>query len=401
MFVARQPIFDRAFKLVGYELLYRATARAAAERATASDARSTPVGALLSFGLETLTGGRKAFIPIANALLAETRLDDLAPDRWTIELSASQHLDADALAAAHVLRTKGFTIALEDYSANAAHSPLVEVAQVVKVDVQGRTREQLAELIAPLKQRKADLLAERIDGAEVHTVCMDLGFSFFQGIYFSRPEIVRRKELPAGMVAVARLMNLVADPNTHERKIEEAFRADPGLSFKLLQIANSAAFGTSGISTIGQAVRLVGREPLHRWLAALFVSSTPQKTGIDSELVLTALQRGWLCEKMAVNSGRQAQAGSLFLAGLLSNFDAILGISIPELLRRVHVADEVAAALLGKEGPFTPYVTVATAFVQGDFDKVEELASLMGVLDDLPGWFAEASMWARGMLKLS
>ena len=70
VFVARQPIFDRAFKLVGYELLYRATARAAAERATASDARSTPVGALLSFGLETLTGGRKAFIPIANALLA-------------------------------------------------------------------------------------------------------------------------------------------------------------------------------------------------------------------------------------------------------------------------------------------------------------------------------------------
>ena len=114
VFVARQPIFDRAFKLVGYELLYRATARAAAERATASDARSTPVSALLSFGLETLTGGRKAFIPIANALLAETRLDDLAPDRWTIELSASQHLDADALAAAQVLRTKGFTIALED-----------------------------------------------------------------------------------------------------------------------------------------------------------------------------------------------------------------------------------------------------------------------------------------------
>jgi EAL and modified HD-GYP domain-containing signal transduction protein len=397
VFVARQPIFDRRFKLVGYQLLYRTTARAAAGP---PGSQSSPVAALLSFGLETLTGGSRAFVPLSHDLLTSAELDELAPDRWTVELSAKQAADADTMAAASVLRTKGFTVALDDLPAGDDASPLLDVAQIVKIDVAGRSKDAIAAAIAPLKLRKIELLADKVDSAESHTTCMDLGFSYFQGLYFSRPEIVRRRELPVGMVAVARLMNLVADPNTHERKLEEAFRADPGLSFKLLQIANSAAFGTSGIATIGQAIRLVGREPLHRWLAALFVSSSPQKTGVDSELVLTALQRGWLCEKMAMNSGRAGQASSLFLAGLLSNFDAILGITIPDLLRRVHVSEEVTAALLGKEGPLTPYVEVAKAFVQGDFDKVEELASLMGVLDELPGWFAEASTWARGMLKL-
>ena len=403
VFVARQPIFDRRYKLHGYELLYRPTARATAagDADTTHMSSVTLVNAVLSIGLEVLTGGTRAFVNFPRELLLSHEFEVLHPDRWTIELLETVACDDDTLAACKVLRTKGFTLALDDFVAGEEYGPILELAQIVKIDVLGRTREDIAAQIATLKKYKVILLAEKIDNSDTHTLCRELGFDLFQGYYFSRPEVVQRRDLPPAMVAVVRLMNLVVDPSTHERALEEAFRADPGLSFKLLQIANSAAFGTSGIATIGQAIRLVGRGSLHRWLALLLVSAAPRKNGVDVELVLTALQRGWLCEKMATNSGRQAQASSLFLAGLLSNFDAILGLSTNELLRRVKVSEEVEAALLREEGPFTPYVTVASAFVRGDFNRVEEIASLMGVLEEMPVWFAEATSWSQGLLALA
>jgi EAL and modified HD-GYP domain-containing signal transduction protein len=398
VFVARQPVFNRRYRLVGYHLLYRAAARAAEVPVTYTG--SDLLRRVADFGLEALTGGARAFVGLTrDALLAKTP-SMLPHDRWTLELPRTTECDAQAYEAAVALKRAGYTLVLDDRCEGDAVPQMLQTVHVVKVDVHWKDRADIEARIARIKPAQVQLLADRIEDADTHSLCRDLGFDLFRGAYFSAPEVVERDDLPTDMIGVARLMNLVADDDVHEKQIEDAFLADPRLSFKLLRIANSAAYGRSGIETIGQAVRLVGRGPLHKWLAMLLVTSAPQSTGVDSELLFSALQRGWLCEKMANNSGRPAQAGALFLAGLLSNFDAILGLPMDEMLRQVRVSPEVEAALLHAEGPFTPYVDVARSFVDGDFDKVEELASLMGVADVLPGWFAEAGVWARGLVSL-
>ncbi len=400
-FVARQPIFDRQHELVGYELLYRPSESASGAGPT-DDLKMTSVtlvNTVLAIGMEQMTNGTHAWVNFPRELLLEHDFNLLDPSRFTIEMLESVACDDETVAACAALKQKGFTLALDDFVAGAEYAPFLELADVVKIDVMATPEAQIRALVRRLEKTKVKLLAEKVDNAAMYILCRELGFALFQGYYFSKPEIVKRKDLPAEALGIARLMNRLVDGKTHDRELEQEFRGDPGLSYKLLRIVNSAAAGGSGIESIQQAIRLVGRTALHRWLALMFASSTPRKTGVEAELVLSAIERARLCELMAQRCGRNAVAAPLFMTGLLSRFDAILGIPMCELLKSVCVAPEVEAALLREEGPYTPYLTLASSYASGDWVQAIELGSRMGLLDQMPEWTIEASVWARNILK--
>jgi c-di-GMP phosphodiesterase len=400
MFIARQPIFDLDGQLVGYELLYRSTATAtsAGSASLMKMSSSTLVAALLTIGLEQLTGGARAFINFPRELLVHHAFELLDPDRVTIELLESVSCDPQSVAAVRALRLRGFELALDDFAAGEEYDPFLRSAQIVKVDVLGATRETLEPLVRRLKRYPTRLLAERVEGPDMYALCRSLGFTLFQGYFLQRPETLGRRDLPAELSAIVRVMNLVADPRATDRELEIAFRDDPGLSFKLLRIVNSAAIGGLGVDSIQHAVQMVGRSTLHRWLSLLFLTALPTGAGVQRELALEALERGRMCELLALNAGHPQAAAPAFLAGLLSRFDAILGISMPDLLSTVHVAPDVQAALLNTPSRLTPYLAVASLYVQGNWEPTIEMATRLGVLDELLGWYSDAGDWARAVL---
>jgi EAL and modified HD-GYP domain-containing signal transduction protein len=351
--------------------------------------------------MEHTTNGLHAWVNFPRELLLEHDFNLLDPNRFTIEMLETVACDPETIAACTALKERGFSLALDDFAAGDEYAPFLALANVVKIDVMATPVEQIRALVKRLSATKVQLLAEKVDSATMYMLCRELGFSLFQGYYFSKPEIVQRKDLSAEALGIARLMNRLSDGKTHDRELEQEFRGDPGLSYKLLRIVNSAAAGGSGIESIQQAIRLVGRTALHRWLALMFASSTPRKTGVEAELVLSAIERARLCEMMAQRSGRAAAAASLFMTGLLSRFDAILGVPMCELLKSVRVSPEVEAALLREEGPYTPYLTLATSYASGDWVQAIELGSRMGLLDQMPEWTSEASTWARNILQRS
>jgi EAL and modified HD-GYP domain-containing signal transduction protein len=352
----------------------------------------------LGIGLDTLTGDTHAFVNLTREQLLARAFDTLSPERCTIGLLETSTCDARTIAICKDLRSAGFSLALSDLVSGRECRPILQLAQVVKVDVIQRTDSELAATVRRLAPFSVRLLAEKVENAATYAKCRQLGFGLFQGFHFARPRPTQRRNLPTHIAAVARLMNLVLDDAVTDRAIEDAFRMDPRLSLGLLRIANSAAYGSPGISTIEQAVRMVGRGPLHRWLALLFANTVPRDSGVDTELVLESLERARLCEIIAERSGHRGWAQSLFLVGLLSNFDAILGIAMDDLLRTVNVAREVKAALLGEDGPFTPHLSIAAACVEGDLERVMELNEQTGIVGDLTAWHIEASGWARGMM---
>ncbi len=401
VFLARQPIFDKNLQLAGYELLYRASAMATT--ADGADAvqmsSSTIVNSLLSIGLDELIGDAKAWVNFPVEMLLERNFDLLDPKRCVIELLETVPCDDDAITAAQELHARGFTIALDDFASGPEYAPLLELAHVIKLDVLGRSEQDIDDQIRTLGSYRAKLLAERVETATQFAMCRKLGFSLFQGYYFSRPEIVQRRDLSPAMAAIAQLMNKVLDPRVTERELERTFRQDPGLSLKLLKIVNTASMGGTGIESIAQAIRLVGRQVLHRWLALLLASSAPRKNGLDTELVTRALERARMCELLAEGSGDKSTAPALFLTGLLSTFDVILGVPMPELLQSVKVAPEVEGALLHQQGPYTPYLQLAAHYADGDWDQATPLADLMGVLGEVPGLYRSSCEWAREVLQ--
>lgn len=402
VFVARQPIFDDRGELHAYELLYRRNAAIAfADGATADVmASEVLVHTFLNIGVEKMTRGTKAFLNFTREMLLGGVWQLFDPKQVVIELLETVTPDDEVVAACRRLVDAGYALALDDFEFAPAFEPLLELASVVKLDVLGKDAGAIAAAAARLAPYEVALLAERVETHDVQTVCASLGFRYFQGYYFSKPEILVRRDLSAGQLTILRLMNLLKNPESHDAQLDDAFRTDLSLTYKLLRTVNSAAMGGRGIESIRHAVRLVGRMELHKWLALLLVTSVVGSGGVNEELVHTALRRARMCELVALDRGDRRGADALFMVGLFSLLDAILKLPMTELLERVDLANEVRRALLVRSGPFASTLALVEAYERGSWDAADGEAAALGVAGPRVAELYLAAMeWGRERLE--
>jgi EAL and modified HD-GYP domain-containing signal transduction protein len=398
LFVARQPIFDSAGELDGYELLYRGGAQSVRADGTSTEQMSLDViiQSFLEIGLERITRGRTAYLNFSRQMLLGGSFELLDPDSVIVELLEDVQGDAPVVAACARLREKGYRLALDDFEPGGPHESLLPYAGIIKVDVLNRPVEELRSVAEALKGQKARLLAERVETAEVRDACKSLGFELFQGYFFSRPEVISEKGMSADQIAILQLMNLLRDDDAPDSEIEEAFRRDPSLSYKLLRMVNAAAGGGRGVESIMHAIRMLGRAQLHRWLALLLASSLSSGGGTDVELVHAAVLRGRLLELLGESAGRDVASGPLFMVGLFSLMDALLRMPMEQLLERVNLAEEVKTALLRREGPYAVWLQMAEAYEAGRWEEMSTLAASVAISPfDLPDIYLESLNWAR------
>ncbi len=392
IFVARQPIFDARHNVMGYELLYRSGA--AEEQAVPGDAAasgmtsSVIVDGMLGIGLHTLTEGHTAFINV------------LDPAAVVIEILESVDPTPRIVAACRDLVAQGYRLALDDFVYRDALRPLLELADVVKVDVI-ESAGHLEDAVERLRPFGVRLLAEKVENAEVHRRCVDLGFELFQGFHYFRPQTLTRKDLSMESVAIVRLLNLLQDAGTSDRAIEEAFRSDPSLTYKLLRIVNSAALGGRGVQSIGHGLRLLGRDPLYRWLSLLLMTVGGGGGEMRIEMIKASLLRGRLCELIG-DHARSAvsrdipSGGTLFLVGLFARMDQILGVPLREILADIDVTQDVRDALLDRRGKAGAILSGVEAYIDAEWSRAERTLADAG-LDPTPlaDLYLDSMMWAR------
>jgi c-di-GMP phosphodiesterase len=398
VFIARQPIFDAANHRVAYELLYRASREATQAHvggvSSTTMCGDTAMHALLSIGLDRLTGGTTAWVNINEEhLLAELyRIFD--PSAVVIELLESVAGTPAVVDAVRSAVADGYRVALDDYDGRPALDALLPYVQVVKVDVQAFPEPgALATLVKPLKARGLTVLAERVETAEQLEASRRAGFDLFQGYVFSRPETVDGRAVNVHQATVFRIMALLNEPDTTDGAIEAAFRSHPSLSLSLLRIVNSASFGGRAVESIPHAIRLVGREALSRWMLVMLVASVGSRSPVAYEAVMDALVRGRFCETLTT-AGVAGDPAARFLVGLLSRMDRLLGLTMPELLERLPVSAELRDALLHGTGPHAAVLWLADGYERAEWGVADMLSSD----DPLPSLYAESVAWARTQL---
>lgn len=398
LFVARQPIFDSPGELAGYELLYRGGAQSLSADGTSSEQMSLDVivQTFLEIGLERITRGSRAYLNFSRHMLLSESYRLFDPATVIVELLEDVSADPPVVMACARLKEQGYLLALDDFEPGGLHQPLLPFADVIKIDVLNRPLDELQRMVDELKGTAARMLAERVETAEVRDACRNMGFELFQGYFFARPEVISGRGISTDQLGVLQLMNLLRDDEASDVRVEEEFRRDPSLSYKLLRMVNAAAGGQRGIESIIHAVRVLGREQLHRWLALLFASSLARGHGIDTELVHAAVLRGRLLERLGESAERSADAGSLFLLGLFSHMDALLRMPMAELLEKVDLATEVQTALAHREGRFAVWLRLAEAYEGADWERMSTLAATVGISPfDLPEIYLESLNWAR------
>jgi len=379
--IGRQPILDREERVWGYELLFRSPDDSGMPDATRATA-DVILGTLSGMGLETLLAGKRGFVNVGRELLHSDALLLLPPQWMVIELLESIEPDESLLARCRALRGAGFALALDDHRYDARFEPIYPWVDLVKVDLTLLPPQELAAEVRQLQAWQPQLVAEKVETAEQFRTCHDLGFDYFQGYHFARPALVERKKLPEGGSAMLRLMGLLQE-DADTAKVEAAFRQSPGLTYRLLVLVNSVAVGSrERIRSVRQAITLLGRRQLRRWVQlALFSADSPH--GLDDPLLDAAAVRASFLEELCRLHPRlrgAADAPELgFLVGILSLLGAVYAVDMEEVVGQLRLADAAAAALLHREGTLGELLLLAERLERQELGPAFEQLGAMGI----------------------
>jgi EAL and modified HD-GYP domain-containing signal transduction protein len=357
-------------------------------------AAQVTVDSMLGISPEAVTDGLPAFINASRDMLLSGVLEALDPARIVVEVLETVPPDEEVMQACRRLVGMGHTLALDDWFENDPRIPLIPLSAIVKVVVLDRTPDAAAALLEPFQGRNVRRLAERVETAEVHEACVQAGFEWFQGYFYRRPELVRQPDLRPDQILIVQAMNLVQDDAMPDRGIGAFFKRDPTLAYKLVRMANAAPMGVREIESVEHAVSVVGRAALFRWLGLLLVASFNRASCVKQELLREALVRARQCELLAGTSGAR-QSGHLFLVGLFSRIEVLLGVQLSRVLDRVVLPAPVTAVLTRREGPYAPVLAVAEAYEDSRWDEIPELADAAGLpAARVPASYRDALAWA-------
>ena len=376
VFVARQPIFDRKLRVIGYELLFRdghVDRAAVVDHAGAT--ASVMLNSITEIGFEKIVNGRPAWINVTNDFLNQGIVQLLPPQPLVLEILEDQPFTHEMIATVTELKARGHRLALDDFRWTPDAKPLLALVDFVKLDILDLGREGISAMIARLRPYGVTLLAEKVETQEDYAFCAGAGCELFQGYFFCRPEVMRSKRIDANRAAVLDLLTVLHDPDVEIDDLQRAIALDVGLSFRLLRYINSAFFGLrQQVRSIGQAVTLLGLEHLKQWASLTVFTSIDDK---PAELTVTALVRARFCE-LAGHNHLHANGNEMFTLGLFSVIDALFDTPMPELLDKLPLAPDMCDALVAHEGRKGEMLECLSALEEGDFDKAEEILPTAG-----------------------
>lgn len=348
LLLAAQPIYDRANKIAGVELLYRnedglnamevgesrATSELLFNLCTGITSQMDPTWdpVFLNVSADFLTSG--AFLPID-------------ADKVVIELVERLEPTKELIEAVERWRSRGYRFALDDFEFKPSWDPLLKLASFIKVDIATVPFEQAVDHRERLAAYPLQWLAERVETEDEREKYLDAGFDLFQGYFLARPKLIYGRRLNPVGTHLARIISLVYAPEPDVKEVTAAISADPALAVSLLRIVNSPLYrGFSEINSIERVVLRLGFDALRRWV--ILISTINASSPEPARLILTRAQ---VCSELAERSrSRNVSSSQAFLVGLLSGVDALMGVELDVFLAQLNLPAEIHDAIIYGRG---------------------------------------------------
>ncbi len=342
--IARQSIVDRHRTVQAYELLFRGTVDPERGFDGTEASATSLVTAMLDIGWDHLRGGHPLYLNVDQDFLLSRLVHVAPPESTVVELVGGVVDSPEVHAAVLELKSLGFRIAIDDFMGQDDVEQLLHLADVVKVDRLDIALDELTAIVELVHQRKAIALAERVEDEETFQRCLEAGFDLFEGYHFDRPQ-PQEGGVTASQAVSLQLATLLQADSPDPAEIEHLLRADVGLSYRVLRLANSSASGvTREVSSLRQAIVLVGPRALAGWVSLMLLSDSGQSSAAIDNVLIAAR----MCELLVTADG--GEPAPAFLVGLLDGVAAILDVSKEEVLDTVRAAPAIRAAVLQGEG---------------------------------------------------
>ncbi len=390
VFVGRQPILGPTLNTIGYEVLYRNCEVGEAIFTDGSLATATVLlNTYLDIGLEHVVGSHLAFLNIPKQFLLGRYCEALPKNRVVLEILENIEPIPEVLEALNSLSKQGYTIALDDFVYNDRLKAFLEIADIVKIDVLGKSKEQLQQELALLPNSGFRLLAEKVETREMYELCKTLGFFYFQGYFFFRPDIIRGRAIPSNRVALLELMGKIQDPHIPFEGLVEHIRNDLSLSYKVLRYVNTAHAGLPNrVDSIDRAACLVGIDRIRTWATLIIMASDQTKA---HEILVVALVRAKMCERLGHRLGSTTPE-KFFTMGLLSVMDALYELPMSDILEKLPLPEDTMEALINGTGDMGLVLSCVKAYEDGEWMELKHLQLDPSIIRD---YYLEAIDWAN------
>ncbi|WP_213994795.1 HDOD domain-containing protein [Arsukibacterium sp.] len=399
-YAARQPILDRNKVLYAYELLFRDGLSNVFPEIDGDEATSRMIeGSQFSFGLEDFLDDKPGFINFTLETLLKKYPSMLPKEQVVIEILETVQPGKRLLAECQHLKELGYTLALDDYIHQPVWRHFYPFIDIIKIDFRNTsidTIKKVKEAIADFPHIK--LLAEKVETNEEFQQALEMGFYYFQGFFFSQPEMMQTKALSPAQMTLAELLYETSKAELDLVKITNIFQRDVSLSYKLLRYSNSSIFKRRAeIETIKQALVVLGQVELKKFLSLLFTAQISSDK--PAELMRMSMTRARFAEGLASIDGK-VDTGKAFLTGLMSLMDAILDEPITSVMEKLPLAKEIKDALVENSGVLADYMALIKYYEAAQWQQANQAMNQLGIASDkVPDAYHTAVQWANEQMK--
>ena len=351
-YIGRQAIYNREMAIEGYELLYRNRAAKRSARITDEDAATRAVlsDAVSVFGISALTNNLPAYINFTRTLLVEDFAYLVDPGQFIIEVPSNVTMDNTLERKLSDLHRAGYRLALDGYSevnGQLRFDRMIELFDIIRINVRGLNRLQIASLRKRIRRSRARFLAERIESEADFDAAMEMDFSLFQGYFFERPELLS-KEIPSlANSSYGKIINELMLPAVSYDRCTRVIHSDVILTYMFLrQFQNANLSRLNPASEIRHGIQMMGTEGLRRWICLVLLKQFNMNT--TEELPRQAFLRGRFIERLMEESSLEVSSGKGFLLGLFSLLDKVMDVQLETLMQGLNFSPELRDAILGR-----------------------------------------------------
>ncbi|OXS27521.1 MAG: hypothetical protein BI182_14415 [Acetobacterium sp. MES1] len=367
MFIARQPIFNVDLDVYGYELLFRLNSQSSQFGGISSQGATAAVlTGLYEAGIENIIEDKRAFINFDEIFIYSDALELIKPDQMVVEMLEKVKIDDSLIARIQSIREKGYQIALDDFEETFQNYPLSPLADIIKYDLIATPLASVASDAADALAQGKVLLAEKVETRDEFLQARDMGFTLFQGYFFSKPVIAGQSvnKSPTKFQYFRLIEELKKEDPSYDA-LAELIQQDVTLAYRVMRMA-SIRSNHDLVSSIRNALTYMGLNEIERWFNILMLQDLGQEK--PAELMKIALIRSRFAQTLAKRAlmTYNAQHGAAMM-GLFSVLDGILDQTMDEALAGIALPPAILDALIKGEGVLYPIYQLMLAYEKGDW----------------------------------
>ncbi len=399
-FLTRQPLLDKDYRILGYEL-------------KVNDRTPLPVlpGAttwrqiqdelllvcVIDEHYRQAFSRKLTLLNLHAESLDNPLLENLPRENVILSIRPTTP-DPARLARCQALSREDFALALDTAAFTPGLTPLARQCRYLSFDVADNDLMGLCDRMAGIQGlREQRLIARNVRFEETFTACGKLGFDVYQGYFFTEVRPASGRGIDTHRLLIMKLLNLVMK-HAEFPELEAQFKLDAGLSLKLLRFINSPGVGLRyPIRSLNHVLMMLGHDQLYRWLTLLLFNHE-SSDGRNQALLRNALVRARFAEILGETRLPADMRGGLFITGILSMLDALLNMPMAQAIGALKLSAPTVDALLNGEGVYAPFLRLAIACEKGNQRSIEQLSAAMGIsAEEVNIAHINALVWSEGL----